>query len=131
MLEFENWLAGVSKDLDEIAPLLNTKLPDEPGKLEDTLRTLESWSYRILVHTADAELYLRATSARWMREAPDGLNVLEKETFLDDHAAPEFRIFRILEGLTGNRHKAGIIQQRISLGQTFLANARALMGGQK
>ena len=124
---FLTWLLEAQKQLDVIAPLLNEPLSDEPSTLENQLKDLEAYGYRILTLAADAEVYLRQAQCEVLKVMPSSAGVLEKETFMEADTAQENRIYRILKGLVGDRNQAGLLQRRISLGQTFLANQRELL----
>ena len=127
MRDFKDWVKDVDKMFETIAPLLDTELSDEPGELEQQLKKIDAYSYRLVKLYAEAEVYLRRAAAYYLHRIEDETyKALEREVYLDDAVAEENKIYQTLKYLLGDRNSGGVIQRRISLGQSLLANARAM-----
>jgi hypothetical protein len=129
---FQEWAINTDKELAEIETLLNEELSDDTNSLIEQLKKLESHGYRILKLMAESEVYLRLALATGLREIKDldlDYTVDETEICLNETTATEKRYFTILRSLIGDRHNSGLISRRISLGQSFLANAREMARG--
>jgi hypothetical protein len=117
---FTEWTTSISKEVASFSELLNAPLSDEPHTLADQLRKLEAWSYRMLKLYAESELYLTMARAGSILTCSPDLKALDKEIFIDDSVKIERQYFVMFRGIVGDSHQQGLINRKISLGQTLL-----------
>ena len=117
-MDFNEWKNKADLEIEIVAKLLGKELSTDANELENQVRKIEVYNYRLAELCVQAEYWLSLCRSQNLDKCEG--TVFESEIKMDDLTKIEQMMYKKLSYLVGDRNREGIINKRISLAQSFL-----------